>query len=547
MKFRSIIHQILEDTKVLNYYKDKEPIKDTDKIRVYHGFYSPADALVTLSYGLSGEMRAARIYSYESGNNPKGLFVSTDFNVVKKNFAGSGIIIEFDTRATNLEAPVWAGQDTYFVQGQYTKSFKDDEERNQETIRKREKYRQEDPEGDYHNNRISKSDRPELGDSLYGNYEKQALFIGNLNPNEIKSVWFNEGRYFRNKTNEPWTRYDRKSFLRKYGDILEKDSKGNEKIHRVSNKFFKPNDDFSMEKLKAITDAKGYDWKDVLDYLKRDDYIRSQLLWPKQMIKNGDVIFYLIKHGDWNIKDPISRFASGVYGENTEAFWGSPTDKFKNFVRTWLPKFRTDALGDKKIDYKNDDTEKLKSLSGYMENETVVIGIIENNRFDVIKRFIEVGYNNEKILKTILKLFGPKYYKNMLSKEMKDILDPVINEILDDINRKVSHLYTFIFEFEGSKIDRHLNDLLSKDIDGTVLNVLIDYYKGEGFVKWNEVYFDEDIRLICPIKPDSCNEFKPKWMKLMQHAGNDRNKLMSLLRDRNDSILARLKQKLEPE
>ncbi len=749
MKFRSIIHQILEDTKVLNYYKDKEPIKDTDKIRVYHGFYSPADALVTLSYGLSGEMRAARIYSYESGNNPKGLFVSTDFNVVKKNFAGSGIIIEFDTRATNLEAPVWAGQDTYFVQGQYTKSFKDDEERNQETIRKREKYRQEDPEGDYHNNRISKSDRPELGDSLYGNYEKQALFIGNLNPNEIKSVWFNEGRYFRNKTNEPWTRYDRKSFLRKYGDILEKDSKGNEKIHRVSNKFFKPNDDFSMEKLKVITDAKGYDWKDVLDYLKRDDYIRSQLLWPKQikqykelsnsepedsvneninlnlskqirqfqkktsadkrledifgvnvfrlyydlntgkqiqptakkpklemdvdirnqlyddiksflakidytiqdfdnnrainnktnqvvkitkiisdynqniynrynlfldakskrlddndkfycvvsrhshdiasmgsyyrfsscedlsdytdisqtifagnednmfydgegvrpkqMIKNGDVIFYLIKHGDWNIKDPISRFASGVYCENTEAFWGSPTDKFKNFVRTWLPKFRTDALGDKKIDYKNDDTEKLKSLSGYMENETVVIGIIENNRFDVIKRFIEVGFNREKILKTILKLFGPKYYKNMLSKEMKDILDPVINEILEDINRKVSHLYTFIFEFEGSKIDRHLNDLLSKDIDGTVLKVLIDYYKGEGFVKWNEVYFDEDIRLICPIKPDSCNEFKPKWMKLMQHAGNDRNKLMSLLRDRNDSILARLKQKLEPE
>jgi hypothetical protein len=289
MKFRSIIHQILEDTKVLSYLKDREPLKDTDKIRVYHGFYSPSDAITTLLYGLSGQMRAARVYSYESGNNPKGLFVSTDFNVVKNNFAGSGIVIEFDTYTTNLEAPVWAGQDTYFVQGQYTKNFKDDEERNQETLRKRNKYSNEDPEGEYYNNRISKSDRPELADSIYGNYEKQALFIGHLNPNEIKSVWFNEGRYFRNKINEPWERYDRRTFLKKYGQKLQDDTKGNDKMHRSSNKLFKPNDDFSMDKLKAITDARKYDWDDVLDYLKRDDYWRSQILWPKQLKQYKDL------------------------------------------------------------------------------------------------------------------------------------------------------------------------------------------------------------------------------------------------------------------
>lgn len=289
MKFRTIVQQILEDTRVLSYLKDKEPLKDRDKIRVYHGFYSSSDAITTLLYGLSGQMRAARVYSYESGNNPKGLFVSTDFNVVKNNFAGSGVIIEFDTYTTNLEAPVWAGQDTYFVQGQYTKSFKDDDERNQETLRKRNKYSNEDPEDDYYNNRISKSDRPELADSIYGNYEKQALFIGHLNPNEIKTVWFNEGRYFRNRTNEPWVRYDRSTFLKKYGQKLQDDTKGNDKLHRSSNKLFKPNDDFSMDKLKAITDAKGYDWEDVLSYLKRDDYIKSQLLWPKQLKQYNDL------------------------------------------------------------------------------------------------------------------------------------------------------------------------------------------------------------------------------------------------------------------
>lgn len=283
MKLTNLIQQIIEDTKILSYHKDREPLRDTDKIRVYHGFYSTADALTSLLHGLSGQMRAARIYSYESGNNPKGLFVSTDFDVVKKNFAGSGIIISFDTYATNLEAPVWAGQDGYFVQGQMTKSFKDDEERNQEILRKREKYSKEDPEGDYHDNRISKSDRPELADTLYNNYEKQALFVGDLNPNEIKSVWFNEGRYFRNKINEPWQNYDRKTFLRKFAHILKSDTKGNEKIHRASSKLFKPNDDFSMEKLKAITDEKKYNFDDVIGYLNRDEHWRSQLLWPKQI------------------------------------------------------------------------------------------------------------------------------------------------------------------------------------------------------------------------------------------------------------------------
>jgi hypothetical protein len=265
---------------------------------------------------------------------------------------------------------------------------------------------------------------------------------------------------------------------------------------------------------------------------------------PKQMIRNGDLIFYLIKHGDWNIKDPISRFASGVYCENTEAYWGLATDKFKNFVRTWLPKFKTDAWGEKKIDYKNDDTQKLYGLSSGMKNEKVIIGIIENNRFDVIERYMEVGFDPENTLKTILKLFGPKYYKDMLSKEMKDILDPVINDILNKINQKVNHIYEFLFQFEGSKLNKHLNDLLSKDIDSTVLKVLIDYYKGDGFIKWNEVYFDEEIRLLCPIKPDLCNQFKTKWMKIMQNADNDKDKLMRLIRDRNDFILSKLQQKL---
>lgn len=271
----------LVETRVVGTYKDYGPIKDTDKIRVYHGFsrYSVGYALHALVNGLSGQVRAGRIYSYEAVNNPKGLFVSTSFDVVKRNFAGSGIIIEFDTNVENLEAPVWKGQDSYFVQGQYTQGFKDDEERNQEILRKRELYRQEDPENHYGKHRISKSDRPELANSIFNNSERQALFIGNLNPNEIKTVWFNEGYFYRNRTNEPWVRYSRKDFLRKYGHEL----KNVEVPKQMNDKIFKPNDDFSMEKLEKRANEEGWPMKTLLDVLKNDDYYQNMFLYPKQL------------------------------------------------------------------------------------------------------------------------------------------------------------------------------------------------------------------------------------------------------------------------
>lgn len=269
------------ETRVVGDYKDFEPIRDTDKIRVYHGFskYSVNHALHSLVHGLSGQVKAGRIYSYEYVNNPKGLFVSTSFDVVKRNFAGSGIIIEFDTSVENLEAPVWKGQDSYFVQGQYTKGFESDEERNQETLRKRELYREKDPEDHYGKYRISKSDRPELADSIFNNPERQALFVGNLNPNEIKNVWFNEGYFYRNRTNEPWVRYSRKEFLRKYGHEL----KNIEVPSEMNDKIFKPNDDFSMEKLEQRAKEEGWKMDNLLDVLQNDSYYRNRFLYPKQI------------------------------------------------------------------------------------------------------------------------------------------------------------------------------------------------------------------------------------------------------------------------
>lgn len=276
------IEKILWEARVIDYLSDTTPIKDSDKIRVYHGFYNAKDALTCLIHGLSGQQRARRIYSYESGNNPKGLFVSTDFKVVKRNFSGSGVIIEFETFASNLEAPVWAGQDEYFVQGQMTKDFNSDEERSAEQLRKRKKYAENDPEDfRYSKNRISKSERPDLADAIFNNAEHQALFIGHLNPNEIKTVWFNEGLYFRNMTNEPWTRYDRKTFLKKFGNELAKRNSGARE--EAQSKMFKPNDNFNLNVIRKQAKDHAWDADDLIDLLKTDSYYQNMFLWPKQI------------------------------------------------------------------------------------------------------------------------------------------------------------------------------------------------------------------------------------------------------------------------
>lgn len=274
----SQLKRLLETRVVGSYLKDFEPIKDSEKIRVYHGFNSSStsDALYSLTHGLSGGVRARRIYSYESGNNPKGLFVSTEFNIVSRRFASSGIIIEFDTKVTNLESPVWVGQDSYFVPGQMTKSFKNDDERQQEILRKRKEYGENDPEGKYGKNRVSKSDRPELGNSIFNDPEHQALFIGDLDPNEIKTVWFHEGRFFRRNTDGPWIRYTRREFLKKYG----KELKSEEVPENLRNKLFKPNEDLTLDKIEYLSKKYRSDVDKFLGLLRRQSHI---FLWPKQI------------------------------------------------------------------------------------------------------------------------------------------------------------------------------------------------------------------------------------------------------------------------
>jgi hypothetical protein len=263
---------LLDEVRYVNPMDSKEsPLSDSEVIRVYHGFYKFDDAEDVLKNGLSGKEKARRIYSYESGNNPYGLFVSVDFKVAKR-FCHSGVVIEFSTKVSDLEAPVWVGGRSYFVQGEYTQSFKDLDDREQQRLINRQKA------GESPYDYISKSDRPELASTIFDNSERQALYVGDLDPNMIKAVWYNEVLHKERKTNGEWVRLSRKEFLQKLG--LKK-----------RNRFidFYPNDDFNLDKL--VNDFYDGDYNDssfkifVKHHLNMDNEYRLKEIgfWPKQI------------------------------------------------------------------------------------------------------------------------------------------------------------------------------------------------------------------------------------------------------------------------
>lgn len=268
------MQEFLSEVRVVNPKKieKEEPLKDTQTIRVFHGFNDFKDVETVITVGLSGKERARRIYSFEAGNNPYGLFVSIDLNAIKRaGFAHSGVIIEFSTKVSDLEAPVWVGGRSYFVPGEYTKSFKDLDEREQQKLLNRQRA------GESPYDYISKSDRPELAETIFDNPERQALFVGDLDPNMIKYVWYNERLHKNRKLDGEWVRMKRIDFIKKVG------------LNNKDERYLKylPNDDFNFDEFVEKYfkgDYNNRSLKRFLEFDTKSEYdLKNYGLFPKQI------------------------------------------------------------------------------------------------------------------------------------------------------------------------------------------------------------------------------------------------------------------------
>lgn len=247
--------------------KSNQPLKKGDTLNVFHGFNNPEDAVNTAKYGLSGQVKANRRFSYEARTNPKGLFVTLSKKTAL-DFAGDGIVIEFIAKYEELEPPVWP-QGSYGVQNKFQQVFKSNIQR----IEAKKKFEKEYKENPNLPDFIKNSDNPYLAYLLFVSTEMQALFVGNLNPERILAF------YDKNK------KYTPDEFLKEYSSKKESD------------KLFNPEDDFDskifLEKLK-----KKYPFIEAGNALKiqaakvrnsinpKKEFldIFNYFLWPKQYL-----------------------------------------------------------------------------------------------------------------------------------------------------------------------------------------------------------------------------------------------------------------------
>lgn len=280
------------------YYIHNEPqLRNHEKIRVFHGT-DMETALKFAKNGIDGTQRANRRFSYETGMNPHGLFVTTSFNIAT-DFFGNGngsegyVVLEFTANVKDLDTPVWNGQDTYFGQNSNPIPFRNKEERDKQ----KEKYNIDAMNDTERGGIVAASDNPALAKSIFNNSEHQALFFGQLNPNQIKRFWVK-----RKDNGYKWQKYNLSQFLKTFGNMEfydGRDYKGNETYKPIKRqKLYMPNEDFTtledmMEREMKMTVSKLYDKRKNNGTLSQE--IQRYVNSFKEHLDDNEFIYYFIK------------------------------------------------------------------------------------------------------------------------------------------------------------------------------------------------------------------------------------------------------------
>ncbi len=306
---------------------EPKPLKDTDVIRVYHGFNDFNEFLAAIRHGISGKARASRRYSYENNNNPRGLFVTANLSVAKE-FTGGGKfagIIEFHAKVSDLEAPVWPSG-SYTVQGGMEQYFDWDNhhaEREAARLAAREDAIEFAKKQAGYFDYVLHSDRPELARLLYVSREAQALFTGDLNPNMIRSVWVREAdrKSGYQLTTQAFTRMSRTEVLRKFKHVS---SDAQSRGYGPADKLYLPAEDWKGKSdfIIRIATREGNPSRKTIEFYQNalDDVTADNLermlgiyMWPKQ-IEQAKASFAPVNEDGRVITGDYSQRGRGLLG-----------------------------------------------------------------------------------------------------------------------------------------------------------------------------------------------------------------------------------------
>ncbi len=284
---RTLRETLLKEVRVLNFknMENEKPLSDNDTVRVYHGFNDYDDAFIASKFGITGKERAKRVYSYESNNNPNGIFVTLNIDIAKKFVYPRGengivAIAEFNVKYSDLEAPVWP-DGGYTTQGQMSKNWDKENTREKGITLAREKALNSDYEF------VKNSDRPEVAMSLMS-YEKQALLMADINPNMISAIWYSESGNHGSMSNQ-FIRLKPIEFVKKFDDdyVPSGNDIKTQDFHnkRSKNKIFQPNDNFDIKIFDKYLNDRSKQNQNAIEFLQRmvNNNRLDLFLWPKQI------------------------------------------------------------------------------------------------------------------------------------------------------------------------------------------------------------------------------------------------------------------------
>ena len=206
-------------------------------------------------------------------------------------------------------------------------------------------------------------------------------------------------------------------------------------------------------------------------------------------LNNGAIVFYTIKHGDWNIQNPLSRFLyqRACHYVNPHEIYGNYSNDFVSFIVNWLINANVDTNLDDSLDdisFKNlslDDLvlkyNEIKNINDFIRNA------IKNKRWDFFEEKLKLDKNQygedvkEKIdfIDEIYNTFGLKIFKIFpltIQEKISNIINEDINDILNNIH------FTLNLSNKPIEKNKFFHDLKKlKNIGGIDKNHTIDIFR----------------------------------------------------------------------
>lgn len=297
--------------------------------------------------------------------------------------------------------------------------------------------------------------------------------------------------------------------------------------HDIASMSAKPN-------ITSCEDLSGY--IDIKDTMIHTDFGEGDGVTIFHAIKNGMLVFYLIREGDYNIQDPISRFLEGDICEfgNSNSFYGQFHEGFKEFINEWISYYDKikgvyNVRSDKDLYSKSikDINKILDSLiyDGSTYND-VFRGLVTNKRYDVIYdlmyktelKFVDdVRVENkifdmeyaERVINKLITLFGYKIL-NTLPNKIKDPIFNKVNESLKSYLYDIERLYEILYiDFDKTQSFKHIK----KNPDMKKFLNKNDLISNMSNIKLNNTPYDELGKFI---NIDMYNKIKQYQLKILK-------------------------------